>query len=96
MENETAINYYYKVFSKRFKIWIRYVDGVFVITKRFVDTPLSPVLDKLKSYDQSIQFTIKLEDDNTLGFLNVQFMRFDNYLQTTVYRKPNSNIILIL
>lgn len=74
--------------KKYLRYGIHYVD-IFVIANKFVE--LLPLLRKLNSYDQNIQFTIETEKDITLAFLDIQVKHADNKLQTRVFRKPNSN-----
>ncbi|KAJ4446434.1 hypothetical protein ANN_13130 [Periplaneta americana] len=67
-------------------LWLRYVDDTFIIW------PHSPqlfdgFLIHLNSLRPSIQFTMELEKDNCLPFLDVLVTRDQDKLATTVYRK---------
>jgi hypothetical protein len=68
------------------KMWLRYVDDTVVIW------PLGPVrlqefLDHLNNLRPSIQFTMEIEYNNTLLFLDVLITRRESSLTTTVYKK---------
>jgi hypothetical protein len=67
------------------KLWIRYVDDTFVIMKR---NAIQEAYDKLNNTFEDIKFTMELEKNNTLPFLDVLVTRnTDGTLQTCVYRK---------
>ena len=67
-------------------VWKRYVDDTFVIA------PLDrtdQLLSHLNSLRPTIRFTVELEVDNTIAFLDTLVHReTDGSLTTTVYRKP--------
>lgn len=66
--------------------WTRYVDDTFVILKRGQEMQLQA---QLNSVFPEIQFTIEIEQDNCLPFLDVLVARRDDgTLETSVYRKP--------
>ena len=68
------------------KIWKRYVDDTFtVLGKDYVDG----FLQHLNSQQPTIRFTMEIEKDNTIPFLDTSVSRDSNgLLTTTVYRKP--------
>ena len=68
------------------KIWKRYVDDTFtVLGKDYVDG----FLQHLNSQQPTIRFTMEIEKDNTIPFLDRSVSRDSNgLLTTTVYRKP--------
>jgi len=68
------------------KIWKRYVDDTFtVLGKDYVDG----LLQHLNSQQPTIRFTMEIEKDNTIPFLDTSVSRDSNgLLTTTVYRKP--------
>ena len=68
------------------KIWKRYVDDTFtVLGKDYVDA----FLQHLNSQQPTIRFTMEIEKDNTIPFLDTSVSRDSNgLLTTTVYRKP--------
>ena len=44
--------------------------------------------DHLNSVEQNIQFTIEMEQNNCLPFLDTLTIRKEDYLTTDIYRKP--------
>ena len=68
------------------KIWKRYVGDTFtVLGKDYVDG----FLRHLNSQQPTIHFTMEIEKDNTIPFLDTSVSRDSNgLLTTTVYRKP--------
>ena len=68
------------------KIWKRYVDDTFtVLGKDYVHG----FLQHLNSQQPTIRFTMEIEKDNTIPFLDTSVSRDSNgLLTTTVYRKP--------
>ena len=64
------------------KIWKRYVDDTFTVL-------VDGFLQHLNSQQPTIRFTMKIEKDNTIRFLDTSVSRDSNgLLTTTVYRKP--------
>ena len=45
------------------------------------------VLSTINFIDPFIQFTLEIENNNQLAFLDVLITRFDDYFTTTVFRK---------
>lgn len=73
------------------KLWIRYVDDVFAIWPHGRRN-LNLFLKKINLIDPSIKFTMEIEIDRKLPFLDVLVNRdTNNRFTTTVYRKPNTN-----
>ena len=68
------------------KIWKRYVDDTFtVLGKDYADG----FLQHLNSQQPTIRFTMEIEKDNTIPFLDTSVSRDSNgLLTTTVYKKP--------
>ncbi|KER25529.1 hypothetical protein T265_07045 [Opisthorchis viverrini] len=67
------------------KLWIRYVDDTFVIVKR---DSVHEAHELLNTTFEDIKFTIELERNNRLPFLDVLVNRkMDGTLETCVYRK---------
>ena len=66
--------------------WDRYVDDVFSICKKdYVEV----FLHYLNGRDPNIQFTMEMERDGMLPFLDIQAQRTtEGLVQTSVYRKP--------
>ena len=72
-------------FSSSPKLWKRFVDGTFVILQT---TEVNRFFDHLNNVDPNINFTIELEQDDKLAFLDVLVMRTqDGKLATKVHRK---------
>ena len=66
------------------KIWKRYVDDTFtMLGKDHVDG----FLQHLNSQQPTIRFTMEIEKDNTIPFLD-SFKGFRRFLTTKVYRNP--------
>ena len=70
-------------------IWLRYVDDTFVLWPHS-RSDLDMFLDHLNSLRPSIQFTMEIEDERKLPFLDVQVTRDaeSGIFRTAVYRKP--------
>ena len=68
------------------KIWIRYVDDIFCIINYSI---IYEFLQHINSIFSNIQFTVEIEKDRSLPFLDVQITRnANNTLRTTIYQKP--------
>lgn len=68
------------------RIFKRYVDDTFTILPK---SSVSAFLDHLNSIHEKIKFTMELENQNSLAFLDVRVLRRpDNTVGHTVYRKP--------
>ncbi|KAJ0170974.1 hypothetical protein K1T71_013746 [Dendrolimus kikuchii] len=68
------------------KMYKRYVDDTFAVLP---NDKVSAFLDHLNSISSNIKFTMELEANNKLAFLDVLILRNpDNTLGHTVYRKP--------
>ena len=69
------------------RLWLRYVDDTFVIWTHG-QNELERFHEHLNSQHPNIQFTVELEEEGRLAFLDVQVSRHDTRLSTAVYRKP--------
>ena len=67
------------------RLWKRYVDEVFSITK-MINTEW--LLTHINGIDANIHFTIEREHENLLPFLDVSVKRRGGQIKTSVYRKP--------
>ena len=67
------------------KVWFRFVDDVFAIVRRAV---VQALLHHLNQQHPSITFTMELEAEGKLPFLDLSVHRQDGALRTDVYRKP--------
>ena len=72
--------------TKRPSTWLRYVDDTFVVWNGDRNE-LNEFLTHLNSLRSSIQFTMEIEDNNSLPFLDVLVTKNDSGLRTSVYRK---------
>ena len=68
-------------------LWLRYVDDTFSIWKHG-RAKLQVFLTHLNSRRESIKFTMEIESENSLPFLDVKVTRDRNQVHTSVYRKP--------
>ena len=72
-------------FNSSPKLWKRFVDDTFVIMQT---NEVNRFFDHLNNVDPNINFTIELEQDDKLAFLDVLVMRTqDGKLATKVHRK---------
>uniref|UniRef100_A0A5S6R5A3 Reverse transcriptase domain-containing protein n=1 Tax=Trichuris muris TaxID=70415 RepID=A0A5S6R5A3_TRIMR len=71
------------------KFFKRYVDDIFVLIKKGNEEKFLKHLNSL--FRNVIIFTMEKEKGNMLPFLDVQIMRRNNSLKTTVYRKPTDS-----
>ncbi len=68
-------------------VWLRYVDDTLVVWQHGKQE-LYKFLDHLNSRHSAIQFTMELESNGNLPFLDVLVQKSDNNLNFSVYRKP--------
>jgi hypothetical protein len=69
------------------RIWLRYVDDIFAVTKR---EKVNETMTWLNSQHPKIQFTFEIEEDRRIPFLDVMVERYIDRLVFDVYRKPTS------
>ena len=69
-------------------VWKRYVDDCFAIIPHTEACKVDDLLTDLNSYHDNIKFTLEYENEGSLPFLDVLIVKADNYLRTSVYRKP--------
>ncbi len=68
------------------RAWKRYVDDTFTIVKKGQQ---DTVLRHLNAQNADIQFTMEIQSNNQLPFLDVLLeVRADHSIRTSVYRKP--------
>ena len=72
-------------FETRPKFWRRYVDDVFAIVKKKM---LEKFLHHLNGQHPSIRFTVEMETERQLPFLDARVHRIGTRLASDVYRKP--------
>ncbi|KFD59750.1 hypothetical protein M514_28070 [Trichuris suis] len=64
----------------------RYVDDIFAITKKGTETSFLHHLNSL--FPNQITFTMEVESQSRLSFLDILILKGSSSLHTTVYRKP--------
>ncbi|KAJ8909998.1 hypothetical protein NQ315_003526 [Exocentrus adspersus] len=83
---------YVKSYINKPKIWWRYVDDVFSIWPHGQDN-LTDFLNFLNNIEPTIKFTLELEENNKLPFLDVMISKYteiNSNFQTNVYRKKTN------
>jgi len=70
--------------------WGRYMDDVISLWN-YGEAELRGFLDHLNTYDRNLQFTLEVEIENKLPFLDVLIIRNADQLDFTIYRKPTQN-----
>ncbi|UYV79240.1 hypothetical protein LAZ67_17001706 [Cordylochernes scorpioides] len=66
--------------------WRRYIDDIFCIC---TTTQTENILCNLNNYHPDLHFTVEKENNNTLPFLDINIIRYQHELHTTVYYKPS-------
>ena len=67
-------------------IYRRYVDDIFVLFSS--EEHLQLFVDYMNKQHRCINFTSEIEKNNTFSFLDINIIRQNNQLKTSVYRKP--------
>ena len=85
VENEVRNNILKKL-KIRINVYFRFVDDIFtIVSTKYIQQ----IKDMFNSYDQQLQFTIELEKDKKLSFLETLLIRDENnFIITNWYRKP--------
>ena len=73
--------------SEDISLWKRYVDDTicFVNSNR-----ISHVFESLNSFYSNIKFTIEIEKENKIVFLDILLIPYKDFINTTVYRKKTN------
>jgi predicted GIY-YIG superfamily endonuclease len=72
-----------------FSCWCRYVDDIFAITRNDID--LHNILNQLNNKLDCIKFTIEIENDNKINYLDTTIIKDNNNRPTfKIFRKPTS------
>ena len=93
------MNYHEKIFLRNCPaefapvFYRRYVDDTFVLFRQKNHAKL--FLDYINTQHSNISFTMEVETDGTLPFLDVLVSRSCNRFNTSVYRKPSSSDLTI-
>lgn len=69
------------------RIWLRYVDDIFAVLK---PEDINPTLDIINSQYNSIKFTVEIENNNRIPFLDLNLTRTNNRIDINIYRKPTN------
>ena len=72
------------------KFWGRYMDDIISVWNYGVEE-LKSFLEHLNFWGGDLKFTIELEEDNKLPFLDVLLLKNENSLDFKIYRKPTNN-----
>ena len=67
------------------KLWLRFVDDILSIIKR---QDIGATLRHLYEQHPDVRFTMEIEEDHGLPFLDAMITRHEQKLKTKVYRKP--------
>ena len=71
----------------------RFVDDTFAFV---LPDKIGYILNQLNSFDENIQFTFEMEDENKLAFPDLMVIRSTNdTINTTVYRRPTNTYIYV-
>ena len=73
-------------------LWKRYVDDTICFIKL---TSINKVIETLNSYHTNIKFTIEIETENKISFLDVLLILNNSLISTKVYRKNTNTDIYI-
>jgi hypothetical protein len=74
-------------FNSQILLWRRMRDDVLIIWKKCADFDLNDFKQYLNSLEKRVQWTMELEENNTLAFTDILITRKDDKLITKVYRK---------
>ena len=69
-------------------VWYRYIDDVLCFWPQNLD--LDIFLTQMNTLNNNIQFTMEIEQNNCIPFLDVQLFRKDKDIRFSVYRKPTN------
>ena len=73
--------------------WERFIDNTFAFVS---PDKIAYIVNQLNSFDENIQFTFEMEEENKLAFLDVMVIRNKNgTINTTAYRKATNTDIYI-
>lgn len=69
------------------RIWLRYVDDIVAIVKK---ENLQTIFEHINNIHQSVKFTMELEENNILNFLDIKIIRRNNMLKFGIFRKSTN------
>ena len=70
-------------------LWLRYIDDVLFICNKKEE--VENTLEKINNIEDSIKFTVEMEENNELPFLDVKIIKRGKDLIFDVYRKPTNS-----
>ena len=84
-----------KTTSKRhIQFWCRYVDDIFCVWLG-TERQLKGFLSELNDVDKNIQFTMEIQCEGKLNFLDLQLSTNEGSIQYNIYRKPTTTDAII-
>ena len=92
--NNLETNIQYLPFFNKFKFWYRYMDDIlccFTGTRRQLDTFFNGV-NKLHP---NIKFTMEMEQNNSINFLDLTITKSNNKLEFSIFHKPTQTDMVI-
>ena len=72
-------------YSETLPLWLRYVDDTITAVH---ESKIDKFHEHLNEQNTNVQFTMEIEENGKIPFLDCLVTRENNTLQTTVYRKP--------
>ena len=69
-------------------IWLRYIDDVLCALP--VDLDPDSLLNKINELNKNIQFTLEIEKESSIPFLDLRLHRLGTAIKFSVYRKPTN------
>lgn len=76
-------------------IWLRYVDDVFCLFS-ISETKIREFHSRINKWHKNLKFTVELEENNSLAFLDVLVTKEETHLTTSLYRKPTHTGLYML
>ena len=73
------------------KFWGRYMDDIISVWNYGKEELKGFFLEHVNFRGGDLEFTIELEEDNKLPFLDVLLLKNENSLDFKIYRKPTNN-----
>jgi hypothetical protein len=88
-------NYIINILSKfHIQYYSRYVDDIFIMYNDNI-TKIEDVLNEFNKLQKKIQFTLEIESNNILNYLDISIIRKDKNLEFGIYRKPTTTSTVI-
>lgn len=77
-----------EIVRNQVKIWLRFVDDVFLIVKNGKPTA-EKILKTANNINKAIEFTVEYEDEGKINFLDLTLTKKEGKIEAGIYRKPN-------